>query len=250
METLIRVDWLTYLATQVEILRVAMKVGTFGDEARVIKDSQKALSDVKPTLLKCGLPLTVRAADRLEKKLADGGHKKSDLASDAASFLQRMSDELSEKKFYVTTRSIGASPKNPFGDGVSGAFPEIAADIDDAQRCLWNGQGTATVFHLMRVMERFVKIIGRKLKAKTSVETANWGQITSQLDQAMRALPTKTPAQRAKRDALAATLAHLNAVRIAWRNPVMHPKAHYSVEEAQQIFDQVKIFAVSMVAKG
>ena len=41
-----------------------------------------------------------------------------------------------------------------------------------------------------------------------------------------------------------AVLAHLNSVRIAWRNEVMHPKQSYTREEAHTIFQAVRAFMI------
>jgi len=50
-----------------------------------------------------------------------------------------------------------------FGEKVSNSFPNAIDDIADAGKCLALGQGTATVFHLSRVMEVGLKALAGSL---------------------------------------------------------------------------------------
>ena len=53
----------------------------------------------------------------------------------------------------------------------------------------------------------------------------------------------KKGAKQKKRKAdFSAAHAHLDSVRLAWRNDVMHPKESYSEEEAQQLLYSVRTF--------
>jgi len=51
-------------------------------------------------------------------------------------------------------------------------------------------------------------------------------------------LPTKDPTTVE----LAQASANLYSVKLAWRNEVMHPKETYTLEEADNLIRQVKIF--------
>lgn len=247
MDKKISINTLVFLAVRTETLRIAMHHGNWSNENDIVRQAITAISDATKQLDLCGLSLTATAADRLKKRLEKGGEQKSILHADSAHLLQRLIDETAHRNFYYTTRSLGSSVQNPFGAEFSLQFPDLTVDIAEAQRCLWANLGTAAVFHLMRVMERFIKILGKNLKINLDVDRANWSDIANHVEKSLKLLPSTTRVQRAKKEKLAASVAHLNAVRIAWRNPVMHPKAVYSVEEAQQIFDLVKIFSLSML---
>lgn len=247
MDKKISVNNLVFFAVRLETLRLAMHHGNWSDENEILSDSLRGLSEIKPKLEACDLSLTITSADRLAEKLRKGGINKKILHAETASVLQRLLDEAASKNFYYTTRSIGQNASHPFGEDFSARFPDNALDASEAQRCIWNRSGTAAVFHLMRIMERFVKMIGKQLKVQLDVDRANWADISNHIGKALKGLPSQTKTQRNKRDRIAASVAHLDAVRIAWRNPVMHPKANYSVEEAQQIFDVVKVFSRSMM---
>jgi HEPN domain-containing protein len=131
---------------------------------------------------------------------------------------------------------------------VAKKFPKVTGDIQEAGRCFASGRNTATVFHLMRVMEASVKFLGRRLKIDL-VTRKNWGVILDQVDKAIKGLPVRVSRQRARRDRLAEASAHLRMVKDAWRNDVMHPKESYSEEEAERVFRNVKDFMVHVATK-
>jgi hypothetical protein len=60
------------------------------------------------------------------------------------------------------------------------------------------------------------------------------------------ALPSKTPREKARKSSLASAAAHLQSVRLAWRNEVMHPKQTYTRQEAFDIFNASKAFMVQL----
>ena len=139
--------------------------------------------------------------------------------------------------------------QEPFGETVSKRFPKAAEDIAEAAKCLALQRPTASVFHLMRVMELALRALAQKLKITTidpSVE--NWNKITDHVNKAINALPAKTAVEQSRKAKFGAATAHLNSVRIAWRNEVMHPKQSYSREEAHAIFSAVRAFMVDLAA--
>lgn len=133
-----------------------------------------------------------------------------------------------------------------FGVEVALRFPALTEDIADAAKCLAMGLGTATVFHLMRVMELAVQDLGRRLRIRIDVRGASWHTIAQHVERGIKTLPAQTAKQKERKESLALAVAHLNAVRIAWRNQVMHPKATYTVDEARAIFAHVSLFTGSL----
>jgi hypothetical protein len=156
----------------------------------------------------------------------------------------RIKDELKSRYFLYIPQSEVAHYQDPclFGEKVHRRFMTANADTEEAGKCLALGRHTACVFHLMRVMELGVKALGKKLKLSNLKVDKPWGEITIALDVAIKSLPQKTPGQKKKKEQYSTVLAHLNAVRIAWRNTTMHPKLSYSSEEAHQIFAHAKAF--------
>ena len=127
--------------------------------------------------------------------------------------------------------------KELFGTAVNAKFPTIQFDVVEAGNCYASGRGTAAVFHLMRIMETGVQEFGKKLSVALVTEK-NWQNILDEINKAIKKLPPKDPSTVAMSQASA----NLYAVKLAWRNEVMHPKDTYTLEEADNLIRQVKIF--------
>lgn len=123
------------------------------------------------------------------------------------------------------------------GDDVLAKFPTLASDIGEAAQCLACGRFTATVFHLMRVMEAGVQAFGAKLGVKFSKPKV-WQVVLNEANAAIKKLPS-TDAMRPKFSALSSSLW---TVKTAWRNPVMHPKTTYTEDEAEKVVHATKAF--------
>lgn len=139
----------------------------------------------------------------------------------------------SEKALYEQER------REPlFGDLVEEKFPAVTSeDIAEAGKCLGVGRYTAAVFHLMRVMETAVHKLGEVLDIGL-VQEKNWQNILDEVNKAIKALDHK----QAKTKNLASISSHLYAVKLAWRNEVMHPKQTYTSDEADTVFRSVRAF--------
>jgi hypothetical protein len=184
-----------------------------------------------------GLRLSATCANELAEKLKEEitfGERSSIL-----DILQgRIKDEMNTQLFlYIPTERVWSyDQKELFGQGVNNKFPEAQFDITEAGNCYTAGRGTAAVFHLMRVMELAVQKLGDKLGV-TLVQEKNWQVILDGVDKAIKALP-KSPTKVAMSQATAS----LYAVKVAWRNEVMHPKETYTLEEAENLIRLVKMF--------
>ena len=107
----------------------------------------------------------------------------------------------------------------------------------EAGNCYATGRGTACVFHLMRIMEVGVQALGTRLGVPLADEK-NWQDIMNRVNKAIGALPPKD----ATTIELSHVAANLYAVKLAWRNEVMHPNDKYTLEEARDLMGQVKLF--------
>ena len=93
------------------------------------------------------------------------------------------------------------------------------------------------MFHLMRVMESGVQHLGAKMNLKIDINTETWYQIVQHVEKNISGI-----ADQNKKTRYAGAAAHLNMVRIAWRNEVMHPKATYTDEQAFEVYQAVRAF--------
>jgi hypothetical protein len=138
------------------------------------------------------------------------------------------------KNHFYTKREL-------FGAQVETRFPRIIEDIEESGKCLALGRSTATVFHLMRIMEVGVQEFGSLLGVPIPTEKT-WQDIMNRVNKAIGLLPENTPQEKKIKSNYGAAASHLSNVKIAWRNEVMHPKATYTEEEAEDIFSHVKAF--------
>jgi hypothetical protein len=130
----------------------------------------------------------------------------------------------------------------PFGERVAKRFQLANEDISEAGKCLALQRPTACVFHLMRVMERGVQAFGKKMKININPATETWYQIMEHVGKGIKTVEVDTPRHKAKKAKYAIVAAHLDHVRIAWRNDVMHPKQTYTRQEAFDLFNAVRAF--------
>lgn len=102
--------------------------------------------------------------DRITQKM-DHGVLPLVLHTDLESLQNRIMDELRLHHYCPVTAASAAlyDNKAPIGDAVYDAFPSARNDICGAARCVVLGEGTAAVFHAMRVMEVGLRVLGRKL---------------------------------------------------------------------------------------
>ena len=92
----------------------------------------------------------------------------------------RLRDELSFVEVYVVDekRHDYLNPSSlPFGMQVLEQFPSAQFEIDEAGKCYAFGRPTATVFHLMRIIEIGVRAIAACLNIPPPIKSGeqNWG---------------------------------------------------------------------------
>jgi hypothetical protein len=99
----------------------------------------------------------------------------------------------------------------------------------------------------MRVLELGVRSLGRRFKIVIAdPRNETWANIVRLVNAKIEALPTKTRPQQARKRDMASASAHLNAVRIATRNEVMHPKQTYTREEAHEVYRATRLFMIHL----
>ena len=211
--------------------------------AKMLEGHFKVFPDIQ-------VPFTKLAADRLISVLNDENCKLTveESYKGLDEVVVRLWDELESGGhfFYIPIeRAKLFDEKEPFGPLVSKKFPILTEDIQEAHRCYASGRYTATVFHLMRIMEVAVQRLGKKLRVQ-NVKNLVWQVILDQINSAISLLPAKS----AKTKKFAAVAGHLYNVKLAWRNEVMHPKATYTEEEAENLLSLVKIFMAEVSSES
>ncbi len=87
----------------------------------------------------------------------------------------------------------------------------------------------------------------RQLHLTIDLRVASWNDVTTAISNALSAMPGRTAANKRKKQIYAEAVANLTAVRIAWRNEVMHPKKSYTRKEAVKVFSHVEGFLHSLI---
>jgi len=149
------------------------------------------------------------------------------------------------------------SPPTPhFGNDVAIKFStEAVFEVDEAAKCFALSRSTATVFHLMRVMEVGIRAVARCLQIPDPLKPAerNWGHILrgikTELDAHAGQSPAKMWSLATDGEFFESAYASLDAVRVAWRNPTMHVEKKYAADEAEHVFAAVRGFMTKLAAR-
>ncbi len=158
---------------------------------------------------------------------------------------RRLMDDFEGVLFVVLSEKEGEhfdSKTGTFGDFSLEAFPNAAEDIGEASKCFALARYTASVFHLMRVMEFALQQLAVGLNVEIDPDKDYWYRILTKVNSAIEKLPSKTKTEAELKANYSACAAHLNNVRLAWRNDTMHPKRTYTEEEAADLFGHVRTF--------
>ncbi|MGO8763195.1 MAG: hypothetical protein ACLP2P_05345 [Desulfobaccales bacterium] len=162
----------------------------------------------------------------------------------------RLDNELKSRVFLVIMPGGREKYYNPkesiFGNDVANKFPELVEDISEASNCFALDRYTACVFHLMRVMEKGAQKFADKVGISPSITyNEEWQTILNAIRGQVSVLyPKHNNPDRIRYESI---IAHFETIKIAWRNPTMHPKATYTEEESKALLDAVRIFIKDLV---
>jgi hypothetical protein len=157
-----------------------------------------------------------------------------DMHSALLEIQQRVWDELESSTLFA----LAQGDARYYADGncppiVLERFPDATFDITEAGKCLALDRPTACVFHLMRVTEYGLQAIGKVLGMNDP--RPNWEPVIAKIDSDLK-LPFKERKSKDSTDLLANISAQMHAVKIAWRNRVMHVEKKHTPEEARDIY--------------
>ncbi len=139
-----------------------------------------------------------------------------------------------------------------FTEPVAIAFPSTVMDSNEAGVCLALGRSTACVFHLMRVLEIALGVIGQVFNV--SLAHTNWAPAIEEIEKKIRDMH-KDPAWKALPDCkeqqefYSQALSHFGIAKDAWRNYTNHARGVYTEELAALIFDNVGAFMKKLATR-
>jgi hypothetical protein len=137
------------------------------------------------------------------------------------------------------------SNQNIFGDKVETAFPSAAYDISESGVCLALARGSACIFHLMRVLEIGLTVLGKQFGV--SLAHTNWAPAIDQIESKIRNMQKDSawnalPDCKEQQEFYSQAASHFGILKDAWRNYTMHARGFYTEEKAEQIFENTKGF--------
>ena len=201
-------------------------------------DAEVMLKAVRKECVAIGLRISMKCLVHMDNLVIQGA--KIGAFVDGLSQLEKtIRWEMEDKLFMLIPPERAAFYDQPelLGKDVNVRFPSTQFDAVEAGNCYASGRGTAAVFHLMRIMEIGVQEFGTKLGVALTNEK-NWQNILDETNKAIKGLNAKDP----RTVQMSQASANLYSVKLAWRNEVMHPKDTYTLEEADNLIRQVKIF--------
>jgi hypothetical protein len=230
------------------------KMDVSGDilDLELIPTITESLRNLDVHLETLGVRLTRTQVSRLlsalEKKPAE--IKYGELREWLNSIISRLRDELSDACILVLNPENRRfySPLEPhFGDHFAAQFPSALFEVDEAAKCFALERPTASVFHLVRVLEVGLKACRSCLGMPESTKPAdrNWAAILRVFNDEFKrrsALGAKGWKKKTDKAFFEEVYVSLDAVRNPWRNATMHVESKYLPEEAEHIFVAVRGF--------
>jgi hypothetical protein len=124
-----------------------------------------------------------------------------------------------------------------------GSFPSIEEDVVAGVDCYALDQSTASVFHMMRVLERGIKPLAKAVGLK--FENQQWQTILDLIESKINAMQKggKVTGNRAEKlKFLSQAAKEFRFFKDGWRNYAAHAKVLYGSPQAQSVMDHVRAF--------
>ena len=126
----------------------------------------------------------------------------------------------------------------PFGEDVARILP-VSEEASSAARCLALGLSTAAVFHCIRATEIALRFVARQHLPQAS--PWSWSAIVRAIDRMARERRAEAGEMWPVEAPFWGDLAcHVSAVKLHWRNPIMHADRSFDLEEASAIFQSIR----------
>lgn len=167
---------------------------------------------------------------------------------------ERIDDELRTVELFVVEFEKRAYLTDPylFGPEVSSKFTPAIKDIEEAGQCFAFDRYTASVFHLMRIVEVGLRALGASLNDAELDPRKNpsWDRILGRCDRELaKPYDQRSPEWKSDQQFYANATANLRAVKDAWRNPTLHVERSYDEREASEIWNAVRAFMRHLATK-
>jgi hypothetical protein len=130
-----------------------------------------------------------------------------------------------------------------FGTEVADIFPDASRDIFAAGRSYAFELWTATVFHLMRVLEHGLRPMAKRFDVPFTVDS--WHKVVKGIEDGLTDLRNKPGLSDQERNEItyySDAAAQFRHFKDAWRNHVSHSREHYDEADAEKVMTHVREF--------
>ena len=198
-----------------------------------------------------GMKITAETAEEVIELLKHDSPRNFQWLIDQTSGIEGLArKELRHKAFfYIPEERMRFWPKEKepfaFGRAVADKFPSTTFDANNAAWAIATTLSTAAVFHLMRIMEIGLSVVGTKFGV--SLDHTNWHPAIEQIEKKIRDIPKDgawrlLPDYKEQQEFYAQAASHLAITKDAWRNYTMHARGKYTQDEAERMFENVRAF--------
>jgi cell fate (sporulation/competence/biofilm development) regulator YlbF (YheA/YmcA/DUF963 family) len=201
------------------------------------------------------LKQSLKYIETIRQNLAKSDYKYGDYEQDVEILQGRENHELEDIVFGFIPADKAAYFQNKelFGADVNAKFQSAAKDIQEAGNCHAHGNYTASVFHLMRVLEIALHVLANAVGVTfpAAIELENWKNIIDKIDSAIKA-QEQLPKSTQKSEDLqfySEAAKEFRYFKDAWRNHVSHSRVDYEVHDATKIMEHVKDFMQHLATK-
>jgi hypothetical protein len=158
---------------------------------------------------------------------------------------KRMEAELAARLFLHVDGDSARFYAKPFEkwDEARAAFPSATYDIEEASKALGLRRSTASVFHLMRVLEHGLRSLAKRFAVP--FEHKAWGELIERTEKAIREIGQQRnkPADWKEEEQFYSEAAtQFMHFKNAWRNYTAHVQFKYTEDEAESIYRHVRDF--------
>lgn len=167
---------------------------------------------------------------------------------------KRLKDELAAKKiFAVSDGLMGMLHPELFGQDVATRFPSAAIDIKAAGECLACGQNTASVFHLMRVLQFGLDALAKIFEVPFANRT--WLPVIEEIESKVREMHKHPkwkalPDVKQQQEFYAQVITPFGVLKDAYRNCTMHgSNGQYGLQEALDIMTSVRVLMQKLTTR-
>lgn len=222
------------------------------DQTSFRKTLEKIEADCGPL----SLDSAINEIQRTKKMLSSGTYM--DFARRLGTLYERIYDQTHGRLFFYIPnerKSWYEYPQREFGLKACAEFADCLTDIEEAGKCYATGRWTASVFHLMRIMEAGLHVMCEKARPYgitfPEVEhNRSWDAWLRPLEkQLSKTTEHKSAEWRKVEDSYAEFAADLRNVSRAWRNRTMHIGINYDQEHTLKIYLAVKSFMGDLAGK-